>query len=377
MEEFMARALATIQIVKNIENISGKDKIGLATFWGVGFAVIVNKAEVKPDDQVVYFEVDSLLPLEPWCEFLRARCFNEKFGGFRIRAMRMGGVFSEGLALPVGMFPGFEGLRDGTDVTDKLKVRKYDPEAAEEAALEAKKKRSAFVRFLMSFWFVRVVHRWLFGAKPKMVFPSFLSKTDEVRVQNIGYVFESFQGLDVVVTEKCEGQSVSYALHKKKFIVCSRNLQLAKDDSKYWQVAVAFDVEAKLRQAVKDYGHDIAIQCENCGPGIQSNIYKLDRVTPFVFNVFNIRDRRYFTHSEVAAFCLKYGFSTVPLVDCRKFDWQSMDELTAYANGESKICSGVIREGVVVRSLLGLSPEKNMSNMWSFKVISPNYLVKK
>ena len=39
------RQLATIQKIKNIENIEGKDKIGLASFYSTGWKVIVDKSE--------------------------------------------------------------------------------------------------------------------------------------------------------------------------------------------------------------------------------------------------------------------------------------------------------------------------------------------
>jgi hypothetical protein len=51
----------------------------------------------------VFFEIDSVLPAEPWAEFLRAR-------GFRVKTARLRGVLSQGLALPVSILAG-EGSR--------------------------------------------------------------------------------------------------------------------------------------------------------------------------------------------------------------------------------------------------------------------------
>jgi hypothetical protein len=385
-----SRRLATIQTVKVVEPIPNKDRIGLASFEGCcGFQVIVNKADVVPGTVCVYFECDSVLPPKPEFEFLRQRCWSESVGGHRIRCMKMAGVFSEGLALPISALGGLpEHLSvDGADVTEFLGVSKYDPEAAEEAKQREAVKRGTIMTFLMGFWWFRKIYFALFPQPAKMLFPSFVAKTDETRVQNLLHLFEDngWKGKTVSVTEKMNGQSATFFMKRTKILniftkygygVCSRNLRLERNNSKYWQVSDLLNMEHKMRIAVHDMKCDIAVQLESCGPGIQGNQYGFETLRPFVFNVYNITRKRYLDFEEMVAFCTKYELPMVPILDVRKFDWVDVVEIVKYSEGYSVFGHKVQREGVVIRPIVNEGPTKGMSNMASFKVISPTFLLK-
>ena len=69
------RNLAYAVTISKIDNIEGKDRIGLGHFKENAYTVIVPKT-YKVGDVVCYFEVDSILPIEPRFEFLRKRCYN-------------------------------------------------------------------------------------------------------------------------------------------------------------------------------------------------------------------------------------------------------------------------------------------------------------
>lgn len=84
--------------ISKIDDIKGKDKIGLAHFKENLYTVIVPKT-TKVGDVLCYFEVDSILPQIEKFEFLRKRCYNERLNGFLIRKMKMGGVYSYGLTM--------------------------------------------------------------------------------------------------------------------------------------------------------------------------------------------------------------------------------------------------------------------------------------
>lgn len=88
------RKLASIQIIKDIQPIPNKDRIGLATMEGLGWHVIINKEDIKVGDKVVYFEIDSVLPKIPYFSFLEKR-------GYRIRSLKLAGCLSQGLCIPL------------------------------------------------------------------------------------------------------------------------------------------------------------------------------------------------------------------------------------------------------------------------------------
>ena len=100
------RKLASIQRIWQIEPIEGADRIELAHV--LGWQCVVNKGQFQPMDLAVYFEVDSFLPVREEFEFMRASSYRKTdiMGeGFRLRTMKFRGQISQGLLLPVGMFP--------------------------------------------------------------------------------------------------------------------------------------------------------------------------------------------------------------------------------------------------------------------------------
>lgn len=103
---------------------------------------------------------------------------------------------------------------------------------------------------MFSHSFTRPIAKLLFKPKKKewFAFPSFISKTDETRIQNMPFILERKE-LIFVAREKIDGQSGTFFLRRlpKRFPwskarfdfgVCSRNLRIFKpDSSSYWRVA--------------------------------------------------------------------------------------------------------------------------------------------
>jgi RNA ligase (TIGR02306 family) len=384
------RNLATVQIIKSVDPIPGKDRIGYISFQKVEWRVIGEKS-LKSGDKVIYIEYDSILPVNPAFEFLRKRCFSEKYQGFKIGCMKMAGLVSYGLVLPYESVKGiigpgdWEKLAEEADLTDILQVRKAEDDPP--APPRVKKN-----------WFQKLYWN-LFGKKEKLPegFVPLVPRTDETRAEVLPYLFEErWQGLPVYTTVKVDGQSVTYAIFKGKFYVASRNailyvekLQKAKRDFKpgrrnHWKVygsvffemACKYDIPAKM---VKYLDTDYAIQCEQAGPGIQKNKMGLEDNELFLFNLFNIHDQGYYQWEGLCAFSQAVDIPTVPFIEKTEFRWKTMDELYAYSKGTYG--NGKFREGVVIRSAQTadnpyiLNAEKDMHAMWSFKVINPDYLV--
>src|SRR3990167_7294435 len=123
------RKLATIQQITKIEPHPNADKLEIAHV--LGWKCIVGKGEFHEGQVIIYFEIDSLLPVRPEFEFLRKNCFKryEERGqvreGFRIRTIRLRGEISQGLIMPIGIFNEFDSpeslkMELGENVTDKL-----------------------------------------------------------------------------------------------------------------------------------------------------------------------------------------------------------------------------------------------------------------
>lgn len=355
------RQLATIREIASIYPIKGADRIEVARIDG--WECVVKRGEFQAGEQIVYIEVDSIVPERPEFEFLRDR-------KFRVRTIKLRGQVSQGLALPLSILP--EGnYPTGTDVTDVLEIKKYDPKAQQEALLMQKqpqKPKNKFIRFLARFpWFRRLFLK----PKKRDGFPSWIAKTDETRIQNLPILFDKEQkhGTPFSVTEKMDGQSATYYLHRLsrrrfEFGVCSRNVHLGTpDNSPYWAVARKYDMENVLKKLIGSR-NTVVLQGEICGNAIQGNKYHIDGYELFVFNL--IYPDHKCTTAEIARLVTPFGLKTVPIIEEGKVLPETIAELVEYSKGGSVVRKGQKREGVVMRNA-----QRNIS----FKVINPDFLL--
>ena len=340
----MERKLATIRRIKEILPIEGADKIELAAVdgWRV---VVAKDVQHKIGDLVIYCEIDSFLPIREEFEFLRKSSY-KKMGdqeGFRLRTAKMKKQISQGLILPISVLnpPGtniyvqpFEGL----DVTEALGIVKYEPPIPANLA-----------------------------GKVKGLFPSFLVKTDEERVQNIAVEYSDlcFQSKhQFYVTEKLDGSSATFYINNGEFGVCSRNLELLEtENNSFWKVAR----ELKLEENLRALGKNICLQGELIGEGIQGNPYGIKGQTVRFFSVYQIDSRTRLGIKDLEDICFMIGLQTVPILESNFILPNTIEEMLQYAEGNSALNPKTEREGVVVRSLDGTI---------SFKAISNKFLLK-
>lgn len=370
------RKLVTIQKVAATYPIKDADFIECCQI--LGWQCITKKDEVKVNDIVVYFEIDSFLPIEPHFAFLGKTTTFDGMQGYRLRTMKLKKVLSQGLVLPISHFPieiqaQLSGKQEGDDVTEILKVLKYD------VAVQDFSQRPG-----------------LKSGKPKGSFPSFIPKTDQNRIQNLMHLFETHRDHEFKETLKLDGSSMTcYKVSKTPsflakvlswfgkplidyhFGVCSRNLELSRDanqvtvfdnqgksseynQSNFWTMAIKAEIEKKL-----PIGY--AVQGELIGPKIQANHEKVSTLDYFIFDVFDIEAGLYLLPAERQVFCNKYGLQHVPVTNFRTKPFQStLDELLKHVDTES-MNPGTISEGRVYKSL---------TQALSFKVINNRYLLK-
>jgi len=354
------RKLATIREITDIQPIEGRDRIVLATVDG--WRVIVTK-DFSVSDKVIYCEIDSVLPEKPEFEFLRPK-------KFRIKTMKMAGVLSQGICFPLSILPPKKDgskYEVGEDVTDIIGVKQYEETMDNDKEVVSSKSAKKYPQFLMRFkWFRNLV----LPKKRKGGFPSFVSKTDEERIQNMPWILNDKQ--EWVATEKIDGQSGTFALVKHKglfrtkyeYIVCSRNLRLSHHDgSSYWKVSDKYEIENVLKNMIGDREW-IALQGECVGPKIQKNKYGLQDCDLYIFNLIYPGGR---VGSRLArSICEQHGLKFVPILDEHVILPDTVDEVLAYAHGQSKLAD-IMREGIVFRTKDGKQ---------SFKAVDPEFLLK-
>ena len=118
--------------------------------------------------------------------------------------MKMAGVISQGICFPLDILPEkYRSCEIGEDVTEIIGVTQYEPtmdKEKEDCSGYKQKHGKKYPQFLMRFaWFRNLVIR-----KPrKGGFPSFISKTDEERVQNMPWIVNDKR--EWIATEKVDG----------------------------------------------------------------------------------------------------------------------------------------------------------------------------
>lgn len=369
------RNLCTIQTIKELTPIEGKDRIVLASFENTGWKVIVDKS-FSVGDKVIYCEYDTLLPAgNPDFEFLRKRCYSPKYNAFRITCIKMGGVFSEGIVFPLSVFNS-QTRKDGEDVTDIIGAKKYDPELQEERKV-AKETKSPLIKLLCRIPFFKNI---FYPKIEKGSWPSFFPpKTDETRVASIPWILEELMAREVYITEKLDGQSCSVGFYKNKIYVCSRNQWYKKPtNNNFWEIVNTYDLRKTLKKISKIWG-PIVFQGEICGPGIQKNKYRFNSKKFFVFNIYSIKEKRYFDLPVMRHIIDDSSLEMVPTLGIHRFSWKTIDALTELSKGYSIFGDDnkepVLREGIVIRPVISQKGKDNTGPVLGCKVINPEFLI--
>lgn len=372
------RALAYVATLDEVKPIEGYDRVqyGRTSGWWC----IINKADnMQVGDKIVYFEIDSKVPPTKEFEFLEKR-------HYKIKTLKMCKVISQGLIMPLQAFPQFDYDKTavGTDLTDALgvkyceaedEVRKNgNPNAKYESMKSRHKKlfKKPWAKWLMKRAWGRKLMFFFFGKKKDNPrgFPSFISKTDEERIENMPWRLE--EDKEWLVTEKLDGTSCTYVLERKgknkfEFYVCSRNVRQQDenqatyhDHNIYWDLAFKYDIETKLREfleAHKDLKW-VCIQGEGVG-SVQGNPLELDEDDLYGFNFKDSQVGRWPSlHGKQQL--EEWGMKWVPIVGIQKLP-KTMEEMKALADGPSLVNPKVLREGHVYRSLDGQESFKNVS----------------
>jgi RNA ligase (TIGR02306 family) len=344
------RELATIQKITSIEKHPNADTLDIATIKG--WNVIVKQGIHKVNDLVAYFEIDSFLPVKEQYEFLRKGNFKstQNLGdGFRLRTMKLRGVVSQGLILPLSAI--LNDLEDqnyfgdeGEDLTEILGIQKYE----------------------------KPIPSNLQG-KVRGNFPSFIPKTDQERVQNLTKRDYDAHGLETFeVTTKLDGSSMTVYHNEGQIGVCSRNFDLDEtEDNLFWQVYHKCGMDKIFNNDFNDdkpRHTNFALQGELVGPGVNNNHSKLTQHDFYLFDVYLIDQKRYLNPSERQEYFnelknVGINIKHVPILDT----WDEMpDKDTALSMAEHEF-NGHQAEGIVFKS---------MTSQFSYKAISDKYLLK-
>lgn len=339
------RAMATIRTIDAIEPIENADKIEVAKIGG--WEVVVGKGDFSSGDKVIYFEIDSALPLDD-ARFSHlaargSRIINDK-PYHVLRTIRLRGIYSQGLVMPYHEFAeeityathsgGDDDLSDGLD--REIGVFKWEPPVP-----------------------VSI------GGQVAGGFISGAPKTDAKRVQNLseGQYAQLLEEGRWIATEKIDGISGTFYNDPDKGIrAASRNWELKEsEDQVHWKMVDKYDLQNTIPQGW-------VVQGEVAGPGIQKNRLALKEVSLFVFRVLDDAGRdvpRILWPEEIKSIA-------APVYDGLKLP-PTVGGAVEQVNGiKSLVTPGRLTEGVVYWDKDGR--EFSFLGRPGFKAISNKYL---
>ena len=341
----MERKLASIQIVTDLQPIVGADRIELASV--LGWKCVVDKGQFTIDSKCIYFEIDALIPIAPWNDRFRKDAPDKPL---RIRSRKFKSTLSQGLCFDLSILPQGD-YEVGQDVTELTGVTKYEPYVPPELTGKVKGTR-----------------------------PSWIPKTDEIRLQSEPAVLAELLALDVEVvgTMKMDGTSFTAYLRNDQFGVCSRNMELLETEGNaYWKAIRKADLEQKMRTYFPWHadGGGIAVQGELCGPGIQGNKVGLTEPTLYLYNGWDISGESYLPHTWLFDFAVGNQLNMVQTVFQGKLSADTtIDNLLAKAN-ELLYPNGTPAEGIVWRPVAEQFSQ-TLNGRMSFKTVSNVFLLK-
>jgi RNA ligase (TIGR02306 family) len=348
--------------ISEIKPIEGADNIELGVIGG--WNCIIKKGEYKVDDLVVVATTDAVIPQE-LSDAINVTNYLRK--GQRVRTVKLRGVYSECLIIPIGFIPD-KYRYEGADCMELMKIFKYEPPAVQVQLSSGRK--------------IRYSQNPNFGIYYK--FPN---------IKNVKGMFDEFD--EVEVSRKIHGTNARYGIVKKRklsiwdkvkrffgdewvdyeYVYGSHNVEKGSDtqgfyDTDVWKtIAEKYNIREKLWDFFKltkdlyNTENGIIIYGEIYGPGIQKNYdYGLKEIEYAGFDVtingeYQPTSRSYVIHNNL-------GLSYVPVLE---FNVWSEDLLTKYTFDKIE-GTKVPHEGVVIKSTDG-----NRHKV--AKVINPDYLI--
>jgi len=310
------------------------DRLDLIKIVGKAWQCIAGKGQFQSGDLAVYLPIDSVLP-EPLVKELGI----EKNYHKRLRSIKLRGSVSQGIVMPI-KYPEdvmVEPLHEGDDVTKMLGITRYEvPIPVHMSGIQLPDE------------------------------PNFFKYTDIENYKNFPNAFNP--GESVWISEKIHGSSFRAAKINGQLFVGSHRMNLKESEGNlYWRAAKMLDLQNQLQDGEQVFA-------EIYGSGIQDLTYgkKQGEISVSVFDF--MKDKIYLDRNRFINTLIERGWSDfiIPFIYQGKWD----QEVIGMATGNSTICPGQIREGIVVKPLVERFSEP-LQGRCVIKIINDEYLLRK
>lgn len=358
--------------IEKIEKHPNADSLSITEIEGC--PVIFRTGDLAVGDEAVYLPVESMIPENR--EWVKKNCSHLKFkrGAHRLKAIRLRGIFSMGMVVPLKGLYQTDVSYYMADMADSLGVTKYEEPDDQSFEQPAQKLRKP-----VTFWdHVKYAFFKLFrinNKKRKINRPMPIYDLDHYRKNK-----DVLQpGEEVVATEKIHGTNFACGWHKKRFWVSShRVLRPAEDNSFYWRAVRKYDLENKLK-AYPDYifyGEIFGQEVQDMHYGVQSGHINL-----VFFDIYDVKENKYKHPNEFRTICANEGLPIVPILYEGPFDASIIDSLK---DGLSVLGTTLglpenhplnFREGVVVKPAVERLDRR--CGRVALKLVGEKYLLRK
>jgi len=355
-----------ISTVNEINPIEGADNIELAVVGG--WNCITKKGEQKVGDMVMIATTDAIVPFE----------LSEKMGvtsylrkGGRVRTVKLRGVYSECLIIPIQHIPFMENYYEGKDMMNVMEIYKYEPPVKMVQLASGKK-----IRYQDN--------------------PNFHVYYKFPNLKNVPDMFTEEDSVEI--SRKIHGTNARYGIVKKtklsffdkmkkflrladtwidyEFVVGSHNVEKGSDSNGFYDTNVWYEIDKKynIKQKLWDYvkltkaehiGDGITLYGEIYGAGIQRGYdYGLNEIK---FVGFDVKENGEYL-STYNAWKVFEKQLELPYVEILHFgDWsQEVQDEFVFNNFIEG--TKVPHEGIVIKYYTG-------ERQKIAKVINPDYLI--
>ena len=355
-----------VATIKEVRAIEGADNIELVIAGG--WNAITKKGEFKEGDLTVIATTDAVIP-EKLSEEMGVTSYLRKGG--RVRTVKLRGVYSECLIIPLKYIPFMENYYDGKDMMNVMDVYKYEPPVKQIQLASGRK------------------IKW----RDNQNFHIYYKFPNLKNVEGM-FTEEDF----VQITRKIHGTNARYGIVKKsklsfwdkvkkffrladewidyEYIYGSHNCEKGSDSQGFYStdvwrtIAEKYDIKAKLWDYVKIYnpkiiGEGFILYGEIYGAGIQKNYeYGLKEIE---FVGFDIKENGEYQATGRTEFCVK-NILKLPHVEVLYDGVWNQEIQDSFVFNNFIEGTKVPHEGIVIKYFTG--DRKKVA-----KVINPDYLI--
>ena len=351
--------------INEIKSIEDADKIELAVIGG--WNCIVQKGHYVENDLTIVATTDAVIPQE-LSDAMNVTSYLRK--GQRVRTVKLRGVYSECLLIPLKHIPLMENYYDGKDMMFTMNIYKYEPPARQVQLSSGRK----------------IKYKDNENFKVYYKFP------------NLKNVPELFTEKDKVeITRKIHGTNARYGIVKKsklsiwdrikrffgnewieyEYVYGSHNVEKGSDtqgfyDTDVWRtIAEKYEIREKLWEFFKmqkenyEINEGLIIYGEIYGPGIQKGYeYGLKEISYSGFDVTINNEYR----DTTISFIIQGVFLELPYIETLYSGNWSQEVQDSFVFNNFIEGTKVPHEGIVIKA------EDGNRNKVA-KVINPDYLI--